>query len=229
MTGVRAEKELQKLTDPVRRRHRGGIQSHKERELMEDLVADDKRDGDDLFEDLDKFSHPSRTSTGTSRVLGAKEVPSEEHVSVHPTEPQETQAPEQAAEELAPSPWPSRPSLWSRPSPKTTRAGRTSVLEHHRRPEEGAAPVHETCRACNPRPPSPRPRSRRRPRQPRHPTAPAGRRGRRLGGARDHRGRGRGGQARRGLRRRAGPRSEWGRGSPSRHRGADRPADCQGR
>ena len=54
---VRSEKELQKLTDRhVARDRRGpapqGAGAHG------GLVADDKRDGDDLFEDLDKFFAP---------------------------------------------------------------------------------------------------------------------------------------------------------------------------
>jgi phosphatidate cytidylyltransferase len=64
-------------------------------------VADDKRDGDDLFEDLDKFFAPIKdVDWDEPASAGAQEVPSEEHVTVHPAEPQETNVPEQPAEEL---------------------------------------------------------------------------------------------------------------------------------
>jgi phosphatidate cytidylyltransferase len=47
-------------------------------------VTDDKRDGDDLFEDLDKFFAPIKDVDWDEPASeGAKEVPSEEHVSVH--------------------------------------------------------------------------------------------------------------------------------------------------
>ena len=63
--------ELQKLTD----RHVaeiGKIQDHKEQGLAGGLVTGDKRNGDDLFEDLDKFFAPikdvdwDRTGVGRS-------------------------------------------------------------------------------------------------------------------------------------------------------------------
>jgi len=46
-------------------------------------VADDKRDGDDLFEDLDKFFAPIKdVDWDEPASTGAREVPSEEHVAV---------------------------------------------------------------------------------------------------------------------------------------------------
>jgi phosphatidate cytidylyltransferase len=54
-------------------------------------VADDKRDGDDLFEDLDKFFAPVKdVEWDEPASAGARETPSEEHVSVRPDEPAAT-------------------------------------------------------------------------------------------------------------------------------------------
>jgi phosphatidate cytidylyltransferase len=52
-------------------------------------VADDKRDGDDLFEDLDKFFAPIRDVDWESEEPAGEssEVPSEEHVAVRASEP----------------------------------------------------------------------------------------------------------------------------------------------
>jgi phosphatidate cytidylyltransferase len=59
-------------------------------------VADDKRDGDDLFEDLDKFFAPIKdVDWDEPAATGARETPSEEHVAVRPGE---QQAPAQTAE-----------------------------------------------------------------------------------------------------------------------------------
>jgi phosphatidate cytidylyltransferase len=59
-------------------------------------VADDKRDGDDLFEDLDKFFAPIKdVDWDEPASAGARETPSEEHVSVRPGD---QQAPAQTAE-----------------------------------------------------------------------------------------------------------------------------------
>lgn len=50
-------------------------------------MADDKRDGDDLFEDLDKFFAPIKDVDWDEPASeGAKATPSEEHVSVHAEE-----------------------------------------------------------------------------------------------------------------------------------------------
>jgi len=51
-------------------------------------VAGDKRDGDDLFEDLDKFFAPIKdVDWDEPASAGARETPSEEHVSVRADEP----------------------------------------------------------------------------------------------------------------------------------------------
>jgi phosphatidate cytidylyltransferase len=51
-------------------------------------VADDKRNGDDLFEDLDKFFAPIKdVDWDEPASAGAHETPSEEHVAVRPGEP----------------------------------------------------------------------------------------------------------------------------------------------
>ncbi len=69
-------------------------------------MANDKRDGDDLFEDLDKFFAPIKdVDWDEPASAGSREVPSEEHVSVRAGEaPPQTQAPEAPA-----SPQPSEP------------------------------------------------------------------------------------------------------------------------
>jgi phosphatidate cytidylyltransferase len=62
-------------------------------------VAGDKRDGDDLFEDLDKFFAPIKdVEFGEPASAGALETPSEEHVSVKANEPAPTPSSEPAAE-----------------------------------------------------------------------------------------------------------------------------------
>jgi phosphatidate cytidylyltransferase len=51
-------------------------------------VADDKRDGDDLFEDLDKFFAPIKdVEWDEPASSGARPTPSEEHVAVRPGQP----------------------------------------------------------------------------------------------------------------------------------------------
>jgi phosphatidate cytidylyltransferase len=51
-------------------------------------VADDKRDGDDLFEDLDKFFAPIKdVDWDEPASAGARETPSEEHVAVRAPDP----------------------------------------------------------------------------------------------------------------------------------------------
>jgi phosphatidate cytidylyltransferase len=51
-------------------------------------VADDKRDGDDLFEDLDKFFAPIKdVEWDEPASSGARSTPSEEHVAVRPGQP----------------------------------------------------------------------------------------------------------------------------------------------
>lgn len=51
-------------------------------------MADDKRDGDDLFEDLDKFFAPIKDVEWDEPAgEGARDLPSEEHVAVRPSEP----------------------------------------------------------------------------------------------------------------------------------------------
>ena len=57
-------------------------------------MADDKRDGDDLFEDLDKFFAPIRDVDWESEEPHAAEaIPQEEHVAVHVPEAAEPQGP----------------------------------------------------------------------------------------------------------------------------------------
>ena len=47
-------------------------------------MTDEKRDGDDLFEDLEKFFAPNKdVDWDEPSSEGAKETPSEEHVTVH--------------------------------------------------------------------------------------------------------------------------------------------------
>ncbi len=63
-------------------------------------MADDKRDGDDLFEDLDKFFAPIKdVDWDEPASAGAREVPSEEHVAVR----SEAQEPATPAPEAAPA------------------------------------------------------------------------------------------------------------------------------
>ena len=51
-------------------------------------MADDKRDGDDLFEDLDKFFAPIKdVDWDEPASAGARETPSEEHVAVRAPDP----------------------------------------------------------------------------------------------------------------------------------------------
>ena len=51
-------------------------------------MAGDKRDGDDLFEDLDKFFAPIKdVEWDEPASAGARETPSEEHVAVRADEP----------------------------------------------------------------------------------------------------------------------------------------------
>ena len=62
-------------------------------------MADDKRDGDDLFEDLDKFFAPIKdVEFGEPASAGALETPSEEHVSLKANEPAPTPSSEPAVE-----------------------------------------------------------------------------------------------------------------------------------
>jgi len=62
-------------------------------------VADDKRDGDDLFEDLDKFFAPIKdVDWDEPASTGAREVPSEEHVAVRAGDA-EPSAPRAASED----------------------------------------------------------------------------------------------------------------------------------
>jgi phosphatidate cytidylyltransferase len=74
-------------------------------------VADDKRDGDDLFEDLDKFFAPIKdVDWDEPASAGAREVPSEEHVAVRSEAPQSaTPAPQQPAEPIPAAAEPSGP------------------------------------------------------------------------------------------------------------------------
>ena len=91
-------------------------------------MTDDKRDGDDLFEDLDKFFAPIKdVDWDEPGDTPAEQIPQEEHVAVHVAEPvpsaaaspeqspaafledealeeeaQEGEAPEEAAPEAAP-------------------------------------------------------------------------------------------------------------------------------
>ncbi|MDH5223626.1 MAG: hypothetical protein OEW46_02525, partial [Actinomycetota bacterium] len=52
-------------------------------------MANDKRDGDDLFEDLDKFFAPIKdVEWDEPASAGARETPSEEHVSVRADGPE---------------------------------------------------------------------------------------------------------------------------------------------
>ena len=62
-------------------------------------MADDKRDGDDLFEDLDKFFAPIKdVEWDEPASSGARSSPSEEHVAVRPGEPgPEPEEPEPAS------------------------------------------------------------------------------------------------------------------------------------
>lgn len=63
-------------------------------------MADDKRDGDDLFEDLDKFFAPIKDVDWDEPASeGAKETPSEEHVSVHAEEEPVALAPPPSSED----------------------------------------------------------------------------------------------------------------------------------
>jgi len=67
-------------------------------------VPDDKRDGDDLFEDLDKFFAPIKdVDWDEPASAGAQETPSEEHVAVHPADPPPVERPaeEPAAQSVA--------------------------------------------------------------------------------------------------------------------------------
>jgi phosphatidate cytidylyltransferase len=69
-------------------------------------VTDDKRDGDDLFEDLDKFFAPIKDVDWDEPASeGAKETPSEEHVSVHAEEEPEALAPPPAADDDEDDSW----------------------------------------------------------------------------------------------------------------------------
>ena len=84
-------------------------------------MADDKRNGDDLFEDLDKFFAPIKdVDWDEPASAGAQETPDEEHVAVR--------SGIQSTRPLSPSPSssPSRPHR-SRPSPtmRTMRTGTT--------------------------------------------------------------------------------------------------------
>ena len=57
-------------------------------------MADDKRDGDDLFEDLDKFFAPIKDVDWDEPSSPAGREPStEEHVAVHASEPATPSAP----------------------------------------------------------------------------------------------------------------------------------------
>ncbi len=63
-------------------------------------MADDKREGDDLFEDLDKFFAPIKdVDWDEPASAGARETPNEEHVAVRTSEPAPTEAPEPAPTE----------------------------------------------------------------------------------------------------------------------------------
>lgn len=74
-------------------------------------MADDKRDGDDLFEDLDKFFAPIKdVDWDEPASAGAREVPSEEHVAVRAGEPAAPgHAPEPAPPAAATPPEPEEP------------------------------------------------------------------------------------------------------------------------
>jgi len=66
-------------------------------------VTDDKRDGDDLFEDLDKFFAPIRdVDWGTDEPGATETTPHEEHVAVHAPEtvPEEAPPPAPQPEEI---------------------------------------------------------------------------------------------------------------------------------
>ncbi|MGH2540209.1 MAG: phosphatidate cytidylyltransferase [Actinomycetota bacterium] len=61
-------------------------------------MANDKRDGDDLFEDLDKFFAPIKdVEWDEPASAGARETPSEEHVAVHAGEPAPSTPPQPAS------------------------------------------------------------------------------------------------------------------------------------
>ena len=80
-------------------------------------MADDKRDGDDLFEDLDKFFAPIKdVDWDEPASAGSRETPSEEHVAVTSGGPQPQDAPE---------PEPAAPLVSDR------RRRRRRVVRHH--------------------------------------------------------------------------------------------------
>ena len=117
---MRGEKELQKLTDQLRGRDRRdpapqGAGAHG------GLVADDKRDGDDLFEDLDKFFAPIKdVDWDEPASAGARETPSEEHVAVRaPRRPRRI-----ATESRPRSPSEDEPTVLDEPATVSTRRGR---------------------------------------------------------------------------------------------------------
>lgn len=62
-------------------------------------VADDKRDGDELFEDLDKFFAPIKDVDWDEPEQAQPQAPHEEHVEVHATATPATGEPEEAAGE----------------------------------------------------------------------------------------------------------------------------------
>ena len=85
-------------------------------------MADDKRDGDDLFEDLDKFFAPIKdVDWDEPASAGARETPSEEHVAVRASDP----SPADPAPDVEPerSRRSSPRSSWTRTT--TTRIGTT--------------------------------------------------------------------------------------------------------